>query len=140
MKRTEIIPAVEEIIKAAKPSAAVICDNFSKAAAEAMEQALLDVGYCYAIKPLLGGKKLSQAGERVTEHVDFSVHVRVNTSKGKDFDTYSAQDDIIAALCGNMKLQAQAGSSDRQEVSVLVPEDVGCLTHALLFHVKITNR
>jgi len=141
MKRSALIPAIEQRLREVFPTYGVIVDNFSRAAADAMETALRDTGVCLAIKPLLASKRASQAGERVAELVDFAIHVRVNPEKVPEtFNTYQAQDDLIARLCGDLPLAARAGSSDGGDVTTLVPEDHGCLTHAVLFHVQTTNR
>ena len=139
MKRSEIIPAVKVLLDTIPGGIPVVIDNYSAAASKAMSDALL-VGHCIAVKPLLASKKTAQAGARVTENVNFTVHARINPDKiAAGFSAYDLHDAILSKLCGSLPLSAKAGTTEG-DVTALVTEDTGLCTHALFFHVLVTNQ
>jgi hypothetical protein len=138
MKRSEVLPAVKALLEEIPGGIPVVIDDYSRAASQKMDAFLL-TGHCLALKPLLSSKRTSQAGARVAEHVNFTVHVRVNPEKiVTGFSAYDLHDAIIAKLCGSLSLSAKAGTTEGDSSSLL-PEDLGLLSHALFFHVLITN-
>lgn len=138
MKRSLILSSVKTLLESIPGAPTVVIDDFSATASRAMDSALQS-GHCLALKPVLGSKRLSQAGARVAELADIAVHVRVNPEHlVSGFSTYDLQDSIIAKLCGTLALSAHAGTA-AGESSALIPDDLGLLTHALFFHIPVTN-
>lgn len=138
MEMSAVIPAVQALLESLPSGIAVVYDDYSRKAKTAMDDALLD-GHCLAIKPLLSGKKTAQTGARVTELCNLTVHVRINPDKvAAGFNPYALHSEIKAKLCGDQALAAKAGTTDGDSFALL-PEDLGLLSHALFFHVLVTN-
>lgn len=138
MKRSAVIPAVQALLESLSGGIPVVYDDYSHKSKQAMDDQALE-GHSLVIKPLLTGKKTAQAGARVTELCNLTVHVRINPDKvATGFDPYELHDEIVAKLCGDHALAAKAGTTDGDSFAI-VPEDLGLFTHALFFHVLITN-
>ena len=138
MTRASILPAVKAILEALPEAFPVVLDDHSQVAGAACDDAAR-AGHSLVVQPLLSSKRTGQAGARVSEHCNFTVHVRINPTKiTAGFDVYAFHDRLIAALCGSASLRALAGSTEGDS-SALIPEDLGMLTHALFFHVLVTN-
>lgn len=138
MKRSAVIPAVQTLLESLPGGIPVVYDDYSRKSKQAMDDHALE-GHSLVIKPLLTGKKTAQAGARVTELCNLTVHVRINPDKVvAGFDPYELQDAIIAKLCGDQALAAKAATTDGDSFAH-IPEDPGLFTHALFFHVLITN-
>lgn len=138
MKRSAVLPAVKTLLEEISGGIPVVIDDYRRATTQEMDDALL-VGHCLALKPLLSSKRTAQTGARVAEHVNFTVHVRINPEKvAAGFSVYDLHDAIIAKLCGDLSLSAKAGTTEGDS-SALLPEDLGLISHALFFHILVTN-
>lgn len=138
MNRASVLPTVKGLLEMLPEAFPVLIDDHSQAVAALVDDAAR-TGHSLVLQPLLSSKRVTQAGARVSEHVNVAVHVRINPAKVMGgFDTYVFHDAVIAALCGSPVLRAQAGSTEGDS-SALIPDDLGMLTHALFFHIQITN-
>ncbi len=133
MKRSEVIPAVKAAILAAMPATPVVEDDFSIAAATAMEVAIRATGYCFAILPIMGTQTSGQARQRSAEKAGMRVHLRTNRTVAPTFDHYAAIDSAIDAILADRSMRAELAP----EATDLVAEDAGLLTHAINFTVTI---
>lgn len=133
MKRSEVIPAVKAALLAALPAAPVVEDDFSIAAATAMESAIRATGYCFAVMPIMGTQSAGQAGKRSAEKAGVRVHLRTNRTVAPTFDHYTAIDSAIDAILADRSMRAELST----DATDLVAEDVGLLTHAINFTVTI---
>ena len=133
MKRSEVIPAVKAALATITPAIPVFEDDFTAAAANAMDVVMKSSGVCLAVTPIMGTQTAGQARQRSAEKAAVRVHLRTNRALAPTFDHYSGIDAAIDAILADRQLRAELAP----EATDYVAEDAGLLTHAMNFTVTI---